>query len=1204
MRHIPRTQERSTLSPPMSVPRMAFALALAIMGLMLLAPRNASAQATAGITGTVVDTSGAVISGAHVTITNEDTAVASAAITGSSGTYVLRGLTPGKYNVEVAAAGFKNGLQKGVEIEVSTTATIDFALTAGAASETVSVTADQVALNTTQPELGSTIESVVVDALPEEVSGRGRQVDQLQFLAPGTTGSTFSHRISGGADFSQEILYNGIPVPQPETEGYTQNFNPPFDMVEEYKVERSTFSAQFGLGQGALTYQMKSGTNQYHGSGFEINRNSFFDSVGFFDGPHWNSANPNNKPPVDHENNYGFSIGGPIRIPHIYDGRNKTFGHYSQEWYKQNNENTSLGTVPTVAEKGGDFTNLLGYEADGVTTRVVPIYDPATYNPATGTQQQFQCNGVLNMICPSRFSAISQSLLQYIPDPDNTGIDAGGQTNNKTYVPFINPTIQHNWGFTVDHNLTPTQSLHYTQWRNTYHDFGFDQAPIVQYPNPLNSMRYYPNIGSAWLLNYSNAISSHLVVTAGFGWIGEINNQFNVSKLHGNTPFAGVINEDIPPEIQFTDLNHSYTAYGTGGSNESSVNRKLGIAIVNNWLWTKGRHSFNIGAEFRRTYQDDNEEQTEGGNFTFSHDQTAQSAANIADGNAFASFLLGLPDETNRANSQNLRLRNLDLSPYIQDDIKINPRLTVNLGLRWDIQVPFTEMHNTIVFFDPTRTSPYFGSLAGAANQFGSTAGFDRADIHWGHVGPRLGFAYQLTNKMVVQGGLDIAFLNGGAYEYGTNKVAVNYGNLLFNSFKRASSSTLVSSNGQWDSNPLPDVSAELPFSPALGAGTQINAFDKKVDGFAPYTEQWNINIQRELPWNVFINAAYVGNRIIHLPSGLNPIDQMDPTNLGLGNSLADVFTAGETSLDGVPLPYPNFVNDFGGAATVAQALRPYPQYSNIMNNFEGFGTTFYEGAQIQLEKRFTSGLSFLMGYTLSRSMDNISSGFSSFENAALNKYNQKPEWTISTNDEPQTLKASGTYELPIGPGKRFVNNHLLGNIVGGWQVGWLLDYESGPPIQGNNQGVYESGNPLQNGFDRPNRNPSVSLGTASYKKERDYWVGKISSAQMFNPAAFTATATQWQLGNAERMYSALRLPALLNENLSAMKKFDMGDHIKGILKVDYFNAFNRTQFQEPDNDASDATFGFANSTGTNGNGNATIPISNRQGQVQFRLEF
>src|SRR6185437_6798821 len=234
----------------------------------------------------------------------------------------------GAYSISVEKTGFKKATQNHVNVEVSTTSTINFSMTTGAATETVEVEASSIALNTTSPQLGSTIEPVVVKALPAEVSGRGRQIDSLQFLAPGTTGSTFSHRIGGGVDFEQEIVYNGIPVVQPETEGYTTNFDPPFEMVQEFRVERSTFAAQFGLGLGALTYQMASGTNRYHGDLFEFNRNSLFDSVGFFQGKDWNPNNPKNKAPVDHENNYGFTIGGPIRIPHLYDGRDKTFGHY------------------------------------------------------------------------------------------------------------------------------------------------------------------------------------------------------------------------------------------------------------------------------------------------------------------------------------------------------------------------------------------------------------------------------------------------------------------------------------------------------------------------------------------------------------------------------------------------------------------------------------------------------------------------------------------------------------------------------------------------------------------------------------------------------------------------------------------------------------------------------------------------------------
>jgi hypothetical protein len=573
-------------------PRRSIHIAIQFLTLclVLFATRGAWAQANAGITGTVTDASGAVIPDANVTITNEGTSISNKTVTTGSGTYAFTGLTPGVYTVAVEKSGFKKAIQTHVNIEVTVTSTINFSLSNGAATETVQVEAESIALNTTSPQLGSTIEPAVVRALPVEVTGRGRQVDSLQFLAPGVNGSTFSHRISGGVDFEQEILYNGVPAPQPETEGYTTNFNPPYEMVQEFRVERSTFSAQFGLGQGALTYQMASGTNQYHGDLFEINRNSLFDSVGFFNGPPWNPSNTRKKPPTDHENNYGFTVGGPISIPKLYNGRDRTFGHYSQEWYKQNSESTVANTVPTALQKTGDFRDFV--DASG---NVIPIFDPTT-------GQQFQYNGALNVIPPGRISPNSASLLQYLPDPDIAGLDS-----NRSFAPFVNPHIQHVWGFTIDQNLTATQSLHYSQWRNTFSNFSFDGSPARDFviaPNPLNSMKYEPAKGTGFILSYNNSLSPNLVMTAGFGWIGEINNQFNQTQYS----FPAVASGVIPANITF-DGQHAPTNWGTDGAWLQSINRKLGIAIVNNWLWTKGRHTFNMGGEFRRSYQDDNEEQ-------------------------------------------------------------------------------------------------------------------------------------------------------------------------------------------------------------------------------------------------------------------------------------------------------------------------------------------------------------------------------------------------------------------------------------------------------------------------------------------------------------------------------------------------------------------------------------------------------------------
>lgn len=1153
---------------------------LSILCLLFVGQRVAIAQANAGLTGTVLDATGSAVAGVKITITNQDTSVSTNLVSTSAGTYVVNGLNPGRYTITAEGAGFKKTVLKDVTVEVSTTSTNDITLSTGAATDSVEVTADQIALNTTQPQLGSTLEPEVVKALPVEVSGRGRQIDNLQFTAPGTTGDTFSHRIGGGVDFEQEIVYNGIPVAQPETEGYTTNFNPPFEMVSEFRVERSTFAAQFGLGQGALTYQMATGTNRYHGDLFEINRNNLFDSVGFFNGKDWNTGNIHNRPPDDHENNYGFTVGGPIRIPHLYDGRDKTFGHYSQEWFKLNTPNTNTSTVPTAAMKAGDFTGYV--DSDG---NVIPIYDPLTPG------QQFECNGVKNVICPSRFSVNSASLLQYLPDPDRPGSGVGGLNDNKSYVPYPNPQTQQVWGFTVDQTLTPVQSLHFSMWHNHFHNVGFDNNPFVTPPNPLNSLRDFPAQGSGYLLTYNDAITSHLLTTAGIGWIGEINNQFNHSKYS----FPAVADGVIPPNITFDEGQHRPTSWGTNGANSGSVNRKLGISIVNNWLWNKGRQTFNIGGDFRRSYQDDNEEQTAGGQFSFSNKQTANpDDPHFSGGSPFASYLIGLPNFAKRSNSQELKLRNFALSPYIQDDIKLSPKLTLNLGLRWDVLAPFTENNNNVVFFNPEGKDPHYGNLVGDATKLGSCtgcAGRSRAaDFGFAHFGPRFGFAYKINDKSVIQGGFALAFLNGGAYEYGTNKVAVNYGNLLVGSFSRNATGSNVSSFGNWDTNQMPDP-PKTPFNTSLGAGTQINALSKK-DGYAPYTQQWNVNYQRELPYNMFLTVAFLGNRAIHLPSQLNPIDQLDPKDLALSSQLSLNFQDGSAQAAGFTAPYANFVNDFGGSATVSQALRPFPQFSNIFNNFEGSGTTYYQSGQIEIEKRFSDGLSFLAGYTLSHLMDNTGSGFSSFENGVQNKYNQKPEWAVSGSDEPQTLKLSGTYELPIGPHKKFLPGHgITAQVLGGWQVGWILDYEAGTASGPSTDITGIPGN-----TNRPDRVSGVKLSTANYTHERDYFVkGATGQDFIFDKNAFSQV-TNFTLGNAVRNYSGIRQPALYKEAVNARKKFFFGERFTGILQVDYFNALNRTRFNGPTTNISDDNFGQAISQGNQ--------LSNRQGQAQFRLEF
>jgi len=1009
--------------------------------------------------------------------------------------------------------------------------------------------------------------------LPSEISGgRGRQIDNFIFLAPGVTGGTFSKRINGGVDFESEVVFNGIPMAQSETQGFQTIWNPPFEAVNQFEVLRSSFSAQYGLAQGVVTYNTASGTNQFHGDGFEIIRNNFFDAKGAY----------NPAVPIDKENNYGFSIGGPIRIPHVYNGRDRTFFHLSMEWYRENQTQTGFFSLPTAAEKAGDFSALV--DSNG---NQIPIFNPAVGQAgscnANGNTPGTQFRG--NIVPSACFSATSAGLLKYLPNPILPGF-----VNNASNLVGVLPTRQSPWGFTIDHNISDKQSIHWTEWRDKQTSYGGSDLPVG---NPISFYTYFPDLGTVFILNYANAISPHLVMTAGASWLGELNNQVP-SRTGAQPTLDAAPGAPIIPGINFSG---PLSPLNIGSSNTNSINRKLGIVVENNWQWVKGKQTFNIGGEFRRTYQDDNECQQCAGNFNFSNNETADPANLGTTGNSFASFLLGTVDSGDRIGSQEEKLRNKDFSPYIQDDIKLSPKLTVNLGVRWDIMVPFTSVGNPIVYFDSKIPNPGAGGILGAATKFGDCAGcagLDRATIHWGHVSPRGGFSYELNSKTVLQGGFSMNYLDGGAYEYGTSKVAVNYGNLLTGSFSRAATGSNIPGFGSWDTNIL-SYPAPTPFSNSLGVGTFINAFDPTTDGIAPYDIVWNIGVQRELPFNMFVSANYTGNRGNHLPGQLNPINQLNPQYLTqYGSNLGLPFSS-EGPILGIASPFPGFGTTIEPGATVLQALRPYPQFTGsnggIFNNFDDTGSSLYHALQVQVEKRYTNGLSFLVSYNLSRMMSNTSSGFTSFANASLNKDNQKAEWSIDNNDQPQMVNIAATYELPFGKGRAFMNRGGVVNAVfGGWQISPLLTYASGTPLfSGTGGSVYVAGDPLGNSCAPCNRANVVSNSNMMFSYNNVY-----QGLPVINKADFSDPGP-WVLGNAPRVIGQLRNPFNLNENIALAKYFPLGEKVRLKLEIEYFNALNRVIFGGPDLNFEDATFGqVINSQ----NGNA------RQGQGLLEIRF
>jgi len=699
-------------------------------------------------------------------------------------------------------------------------------------------------------------------------------------------------------------------------------------------------------------------------------------------------------------------------------------------------------------------------------------------------------------------------------------------------------------------------------------------------------------------------INPRLVVTAGADWIGYIVNNSNANQ---NVTFAGTPGGNTFPLISFDGQNAptswgvnggAYLACCSGGLTEIN-NRMLGIVAVNNWLWTTGRHTFNFGVQFRKEFQDIISCQFCSGTYSFS--QRTTSIPNSSDpnfgsyGSSFASFLLGLADADIRQLSPLDHLRNEEYATYAEDEIKVTNRLTINIGLRWDIMVPFTETNNQIIYVDAKTPDPGAGGIPGGATKFGyctGCSGITRAAIHKKNFQPRGGVAYKINSKTVFRAGAYMTQLDGGAYEFGTAFAASFMSSLLAGTYLRNSSGGNVPGVGSWDTNPLP-LPQPTPFSPSIGNGGVIFAFNPEKDGRSPYLSAWNAGVQRELPWKVFLTANYVGNRAIHLPTTLSLTNQPYPSVLQYGSLLGEPVNSPAAIAAGIKIPYPGFIQQLGASATVIQALTPFPQYQGFFPTYEMAGTTFYNAGQVQAEKRFDGGLSFLVNLTMGRLLGNTSIGSAPFSPNGLNAFNSRPEYVPSFLDQLYSQKNVVTYELPFGYGKKYLNSRgILANLLGGWQVSGILTYAGGYPF-----GAYNTYNPLLvNSFDRPDINPSVPLTTYGYNVSKN-WFSNPNGAQpvQFPTNAFVNTGP-WELGNSLRAYAALRTPPFRNENIAVMKYFHIGERVRATLRIDYFNLFKRTQLQAPDNNSLDSTFGQVT--------NLSSQLPNRQGQATFRLEF
>ena len=650
-----------------------------------------------------------------------------------------------------------------------------------------------------------------------------------------------------------------------------------------------------------------------------------------------------------------------------------------------------------------------------------------------------------------------------------------------------------------------------------------------------------PNLVNHLSIGYNRNNFFFGTETAGEGWPGKL----GLGGLDPSGPF---------PTLRFTN---GFAGVGTSGLETDVEN---GFVYADNVTWIKGAHTLKFGIDFRRNGENVVDLRQTAGEFNFSFLETSlPNAANRgATGNGFASFLLGTVNSSvAQVHASNIGNRYSYYSFFAQDDFKVRPKLTLNYGLRYEIPIPRQEVVDRMSSFDPALPNPAAGGRLGALIFAGSGPGGSGrrsfADTDYMQFGPRVGFAYSFDSKTVLRGGYGIYYSTGGAVLDNGARAELTLG---FNAFPTFASTDLgITPAFQWDQGFPQNFRRPPIIDPSFANGGSPRWLAAR-DGHVPYIQNWTLNLQRELPGSLLIDAAYAGSKGTRLSSRYNP-NQLHPRFLSLGSLLTANINSAEARAASIPIPFPGF------SGSVAQALRPYPQYLDIVRPFETLGHSTYHALQLKLNKRFSDGLNLLLSYTMSKTLtDSASQHAAFFSTAAQDSYNRQVEKAISENDVPHNLVLSYSYELPVGPGKRFAKGGgVSGKLLGGWQVNAIQIYQSGQPLAVTVNNTL----PLFNGQLRPNIVPGQELRTAVSPGEFDPARDRYINANAFAiPAPFT-------FGNGSRRYSGLRGFTFLNEDIGITKRTLINERINVEFRVEVFNVFNRVVFGSPANNPSNA---------------------------------
>ena len=1143
------------------------------IGIAVPCAHGQTLASTASFSGWVSDPSGARVANASVTLTSAEKGITRTFKTDQEGSFSFALLPAGTYILTVEASGFKTLKQQGITLEVGQSVSQAINLTIGS-SEQVVVTAEAPLLQTDNANVGDEISTKQVTELPlnlrnvfnfVSLNSSVNNLAQGQTLNAGGEQGTADQDVSffnfGGGFFgTTAFLLDGnwdtsagwggvIYVPSP-------------DYVQEFKVQQNSFTAQYGWSTGnVINVVTKSGGSGLHGDAYDFLRNGKLDANSYF-----NDRNGTPKP-NEHRNQFGVSLGGPVYIPGLYRQRNKTFFYFNYEGHRENDPLTAtVNTTPIAAFRNGDFSSLLGGQI-GTDALCRPILKGQIYDPYSTHQATATCGPNIGTTVFIRNPIAGDNLANSI-----NGINGIGKTLVNLYPAAINSGLTNNWSAAgvggnnsdeisgrIDHNINDSTRLY---GRYSYkREFKTESPTYWGANNPAGPGQVNPNNRWNVVVGFSHIFSPTFTMSANVGGMKWV--EGNVMQSAGFKPSSlGFPTFVDASSAEFPVINPaSYLSEGPlQGAGTATFPRSAESGSVD-FVKAHGKHTLSFG--YMGVAIDENGGRIAPTTFNFNNLFTAgpdPTSPTANTGDSIASLLLGVPASGNTGVNVSNVSRTWLHGTYLQDDWKVTPKLTVNLGLRWEVQRPVTDRFNRLARFNYSAVNP-ISSAVGATylgqQVFATSGNRGQYDTSYKHFAPRIGFAYQLMPKLVMRGGYGVFFpsqyVNSPqipGYSSSTPYVASLDGGLT--------PCSGCSLSNAFPNGPVPIVGNSL--GGLTNVGFSVGAVNPTRKTY--YTQQWMYGFQFAPTASDVIDVTYVGNHSVHvLVSSLN-LNQLDPKYFSMGSALTTA----------VANPFFGHITSSGcglDQATVQQGqlLRPYPEFCDVNEVDAPAGDGRYNALDLNYTHRVSQGLTLLASYTFSKFLDNVggpntwANANANFGENIRNVYNLAAEKSVDATDVTHSLVVSYVYELPIGKGRKYGAgmSPVVNAIVGGWQTSGIATFKGGFPLHifGPNLNAFGVG-----------QNVNV-IG--------DYHVSNQSISQWFNPAAFQQ-APQWTLGNAPRYFSDLRSPGYDNWDISVQKYFPIQERVRLQFRLDMFNAFNHPQFYAP-NTTIGGGFGTINAT-------------------------